>query len=97
MTQLKKCIKTQKSQKKQETEVFAFCAITLEPIEVQTHSAPQNDHLNFSFVKYIYVIAKKWPQMVEKWPFLKLKFSFFFLPKLKNTLVKTICDLCHRF
>ena len=35
--------------------------------------------------------------MVEKWPFLKLKFSNFFLPKLKNTLVKNIFDLCHRF
>ena len=43
----RKMQKTQKSQKKnQETEVFAFCAINLEPIEVQTHSAPQNDHLN---------------------------------------------------
>ena len=28
--------------------------------------------------------------MVKKWPFLKLKFSGFFLPKLKNTLVKKI-------
>ena len=37
---------TKITKKKQETEVFAFCAINLEPIEVQTHSAPQNDHLN---------------------------------------------------
>ena len=28
-----------------------------------------------------------------KWPFLKLKFSYFFLPKLKNSVVKNICDL----
>ena len=28
----------------------AFCFITLEPIEVQTHPAPQNDHLNLIFV-----------------------------------------------
>ena len=37
-----------------ETEKNTFCAITLEPIEVQTHSAPQNDRLNLSFVKDIY-------------------------------------------
>ena len=37
--------------KNPERELFAFCLITLEPIEVQTHSAPQNDHLNLSFVK----------------------------------------------
>ena len=30
---------------------FTFCAITFEPIEVQTRSAPQNDRLNLSFVK----------------------------------------------
>jgi hypothetical protein len=31
--------------------IFAFCVITSEPIEVQTRSAPQNDCLNLSFVK----------------------------------------------
>ena len=31
--------------------IFAFCVITIEPIEVQTRSAPQNDRLNLSFVK----------------------------------------------
>ena len=30
-----------------------------EPIEVQTHSAPQNDHLNLSFVKDIKVVVAK--------------------------------------
>ena len=38
---------------------WAFCAITFEPIEVQTCSAPQNDRLNFSFVKDIYVDGAK--------------------------------------
>ena len=28
---------------------------------------------------------------------LKLEFNFFFLPKLKNTVVKSICDLCCSF
>ena len=33
--------------------------ITFEPIEVQTCSAPQNDRLNLSFVKDIYVGGEK--------------------------------------
>ena len=38
---------------------FAFCVITLEPIEVQTCSAPQNDRQNLGFVKDIKVVVKK--------------------------------------
>ena len=38
---------------------FAFCVITFEPIMIQTCSAPQNDRLNFSFVKDIKVVVKK--------------------------------------
>ena len=30
---------------------FAFCVITFKPIKIKTHSAPQKDRLNFSFVK----------------------------------------------
>ena len=37
-------------------EIFAFCVITFEPIEVQTRSASQNDRL-----------AENWLEMVEKW------------------------------
>ena len=36
-----------------------FCVITFEPIEVQTRSAPQIDHLKLSFVKDIYVDGGK--------------------------------------
>ena len=39
--------------------IFAFCVINIEPIEVQTHSAPQNDRLNLSFVKGIKVVVKQ--------------------------------------
>ena len=39
--------------------IFAFCVITSEPIEVQTRSAPQNDRLNLSFVKDICVNGRK--------------------------------------
>ena len=38
--------------KNRKTEIFAFCDITLNyVIEIQTHSAPENDRLNLSFVK----------------------------------------------
>ena len=40
---------------KTKMEIIAFCIITLEPIKVQTCLAPQNDRLNLSFVKDIYV------------------------------------------
>ena len=39
------------------TAPFAFCVITFEPIE--TCSAPQNDCLNLSFVKDIYLDSGK--------------------------------------
>jgi hypothetical protein len=38
---------------------FAFCNINSEPNEVQTNSAPQNDHLSLSFVKDIHVHGGK--------------------------------------
>ena len=46
------------------TEILAFYAIAIEPIKVQTHSAPQNDRLNLSYVKDIYVNAKKMARKV---------------------------------
>ena len=36
---------------KTKMEKIAFCVITFEQIKMQTNSAPQNDRLNFSFVK----------------------------------------------
>ena len=45
--------------KKTEREIFAFCVITFEPIKTQTRSAPQNDCLNFSFVKDTPVVGEK--------------------------------------
>ena len=68
MTQNEKHTKMQKTQKiqktlktlhKWETEILTFCVIIFEPIKFQTCSAPQNDRLNFSFVKDIHVVGKK--------------------------------------
>ena len=74
MTQNEKHTKTQKTQKSPKTvltifflqnctktkkEKIALCVITFEPIKIQTHSAPQNDRLNFSFVKNVKVVVKK--------------------------------------
>ena len=40
-------------------EILTFYAIKFEPIKMQKRSAPQNDRLNFSFVKDTYVYAGK--------------------------------------
>ena len=48
-------------------EIFAFCVIIHEPIKIQTCAAPQNDRLNFSFVKDTNVVVKKSRRkMIEK-------------------------------
>ena len=52
------------------------------PIKILTQSAPQNDSLNLSFVKYVNVVAKEWPKVVIKCPFMSCKFPFFFLTYL---------------
>ena len=41
------------------SSMFAFCVKTFEPIKIWTCSAPQNDGLNFSFVKDIKVVVEK--------------------------------------
>ena len=38
-----------------ETETFVFYVEAFDPIEIQTHLTPQNDHQHPSFVKDIYV------------------------------------------
>ena len=38
---------------------FAFCFIMFEPIKIETYLVPQNDRLNLSLVKDIYVVGKK--------------------------------------
>ena len=47
------------NRKKLEMEKNAFCVINFEPIEVQTHSAPQNHRLNLSYVKDINIDGGK--------------------------------------
>ena len=55
-------------------EIFAFFAISFEPIKIETCLAPKNDCLNLSFVKHIYVVGKKRLEMVVKVPFAILLF-----------------------
>ena len=82
MTKMKNMGKTQKKPKitktvhglffflqnrtKTKMEIIAFCVITFEPIKIKTCSAPQNDRLNLSFVKYIHVDGEIWLEMVVK-------------------------------
>ena len=42
-----------------ETEKFVFYVVAFDPIEIYTSLAPQNDRQHLSFVKDIYVVAKK--------------------------------------
>ena len=61
-----------------------YYAISSDPIEIQTHQAPQNDRLNFSFSKDFSVVDEKRPERVVKWPFLSRKFPGLFLQNCKK-------------
>ena len=37
-----------------------YFVVAFDPVKIFTHEAPQKDRLNLSFVKDIYVVAKKW-------------------------------------
>ena len=65
-----------------------YYVVVFDPIEIFTYQAPQNDRQNLSFVKVLYIVAKKWPEMLLKWPFLKLKFSNFFFQNWNTHLSK---------
>ena len=52
--------------KSQKWKKYAFCVITFWLMEIQTHSALQNDCLNLSFVKGIYVKGGKMLELVVK-------------------------------
>ena len=73
ITQMRSFLQNYKNPKR---ELFVFCLITFEPIEVQTLSAPQIDRLNFSFVKDIfrYVIGKQLATNGLKRTFIRCKF-----------------------
>ena len=60
------------------TVVKSICdnVVVFDPIEIQTHLAPQNDHQHLNFVKDVYAIGKKRPEMVVNWPNAKVV-SFF--------------------
>ena len=79
--------------KKMETKKKLY-VVAFDPIKILTLKAPQNDRLNLSFVKDFYVVAKKWPEMVIKWPFMSQKISVFFLTKLKIKGNDKNCDSC---
>lgn len=60
--------KKKEKRKKMETDIFSKCVITFQPIKPQTHSAPLNDCLTLSFVKYIHLVGTKRLEMVGKRP-----------------------------
>ena len=46
-------------QARKNTDFNQYFVVAFDPIKISTHYAPQNDRLNLSFVKDIYVVAKK--------------------------------------
>jgi hypothetical protein len=54
--------------------IFAFCVITIVPIMIQTHKVPQNDHLDFSFVKEGDTAGKKMARYGSKMTIYQLLF-----------------------
>ena len=53
---------------------FAFCVIIVVPIMIQTGSAPQNDCLNLSFMKYFHIIGTKMARYGGKMAIYQLPF-----------------------
>ena len=45
-------------------EILVFFNIAPQPIKIQIHLAPQNDRLDFSFMKDIMKLPKKWLERV---------------------------------
>ena len=68
--------------------------VVFDPIKILVGWAHQNDRLNLSFLKDFFVVAKKWPEMVIKWPFMSQKILVFFLTKLKIKGNDKNCDSC---
>ena len=66
MQKTQKSPKTVQNRTKTKMEKITFCVITFEPIKIQTRSAPQNDSLNFSFVKDIHVVGEKMTRIGHK-------------------------------
>ena len=64
--------------KKKNRKGNVFCVITFESIIIQIYSGPQNDCLNFSFMKNIQVvgenIARKGPKMVDFDQYVQINF-----------------------
>ena len=86
MTQMKKHPKTQKTQKSQKklhkcfflqiTKIWKRKYLRFKPIKIKTHSAPQMDRLNLSFVKYIYVDARTLARNGRKTTILVANFGY---------------------
>ena len=71
--------------------------VAFDPIKIFTYQAPQNDRPNLSFVKDLYLGAKKLAKNGRKMTINELYISSFFLTKLKIKGKEKKCDLCCSF
>ena len=53
-------------QARKNTDFNQYFVVAFDPIKISTHYAPQNDRWNLSFVKDIYVVAKKMTKYGQK-------------------------------
>ena len=60
-----------------------YYVVAFDLIKIYTHLAPQNDRLNLSFVKDIYVVAKKMTINDQKMTIFETKIFRFFSSKKK--------------
>ena len=69
--------------------------IAFDQIEIQTNQAPQNDHLNLSFLKDFCVVGEKMARKGHKMAIFESKFFSFYFTKLqKKTEMISFCVLC---
>ena len=70
--------------------------IAFDPIEIQTNQAPQNDHLNLSFLKDFCVVGEKMARKGHKMAIFESKIFSFYFTKLQKMEMISYFVLCCR-
>ena len=68
--------------------------IAFDPIKIQTNQAPQNDHLNLSFLKDFCVVGEKMARKGHKMAIFESKIFGFYFTKLQKMEMISYFVLC---
>ena len=71
-------------QARKNTDLNQYFVVAFDPIKISTHYAPQNDRWNLSFVKDIYVVAKKMTTNGRKMSIFETYIFDFFSSKIEK-------------